>query len=450
MEQHVTQFLQRHYDPAKPVLLALSGGPDSLALLHLLLRYRETAPLTFGIAHVDHSWREESEKEALLLQALADKAKLPFHLKKLPKPTFLKNLEEEGRLKRLEFYREICRAHGYQAVLLAHHADDQAETVLKRVLEGASLPFLCGLKPSTEVEGVKLWRPLLGVSKQTLQKWLQSNNLQGFSDATNVDPLFLRGRMRSHILPGLAEEFGKGIAASLERVGKEALELQDYMDERIAGHCARIEESPWGLSLDLSENLPLHRFELGYLIRKFCRLRDFVLSRTALETAIECVQAKVANKHVEQGQAILYIDRGRLFILDKRVTFPEGMQPLTEGQWGPWKLSLTPAMRPTILPKTGWREVWKGTFEIWVPEGEYLLGLASMNDPFPGKSPLGKWLNDGKVPAFMRSLVPVVWQNGKIFFEMLSGRAPRLNETPKLGWNLRFDLLIPKELCDRI
>src|SRR5262245_9574892 len=108
----------------KKVLLALSGGADSTALLYGLLN----EPVELGIVHIDHSWREESGVEALELKKRY--SSIPFYLKKLDPKDISGNLEEGCRLARLDFYRQICERERYEAVFLAHHSDDQAETVL--------------------------------------------------------------------------------------------------------------------------------------------------------------------------------------------------------------------------------------------------------------------------------------------------------------------------------
>ncbi|MCH9703393.1 MAG: tRNA lysidine(34) synthetase TilS, partial [Chlamydiae bacterium] len=120
-----------------PLLLALSGGPDSMALLHLMRELNHP----FEVAHIDHGWREKSAEEAEKLQTLVNE---PFHLKRLEK--FSQNAEDQARRARLNFFRELCEKRGLEGVLLGHHADDQAETVLKRLFEGARLTKLSGLE----------------------------------------------------------------------------------------------------------------------------------------------------------------------------------------------------------------------------------------------------------------------------------------------------------------
>jgi tRNA(Ile)-lysidine synthase len=322
MEQQFFSFLkQRALDSSQPLLLAYSGGPDSLALLHLLLEYQKKHPLAFALAHVDHGWRAESRAEAEQIAAYAQLLGVPLHLKVLDKALLPStNLEAVCREARYQFFRELYAAHGYRAVLLAHHADDLAETVFKRMMEGASLPYLSGMAPESKLYGMKLWRPLLSVKKAVIVNWLQKRGMTGFVDRTNSDPVFLRGRLRTEIFPALAKQFGKEILGNLAFLGKEAGELRVYLDQKIEKHLCRVVHSEKGIFLDLSVHCPDSAFETRYLIQAFCRLAGFGLSREQLDLSVSLLLSGIGNKRLEKESKILYIDRKRVFISDRRHT----------------------------------------------------------------------------------------------------------------------------------
>src|SRR5262249_46973772 len=152
-------------------------------------------------AHVDHGWREESGDEAAYLTQFCEKAGVKLHQKKLNPPQHNHNLEDEGRKARLAFFKDVIQKGNFKGIALAHHADDQAETVLKRVFEGANLPKLRGLTPSAHVNGILILRPLLHVSKKQIVEWLHSKQIPFFHDTSNQDPRFLRSRLREEIIP---------------------------------------------------------------------------------------------------------------------------------------------------------------------------------------------------------------------------------------------------------
>lgn len=397
MKDILINFLKDHLDQTRPVLLALSGGPDSLALFHLLKELK----VSMGIAHVDHGWREESAREAIVLKEICNG--YPFHLKTLPKPYS----EEVCRDERLRFYSRLCEENHYQAVILGHHQDDQVETVLKRVFEGASLIHLSGMSEVSKYEKIDLWRPLLKVTKQTILEYCEYNQLNPFYDKTNEDPKYLRAKMRGQIIPQLSELFGKEIKNSLYQLGKESQELQTFLKSHLAPYLEKVESGPFGSFLDLSENCP-SSFELKYLIRKL----GGSLSKEIIETAVTHILKKSANIELKN----LYIDRGRLFIVSD----------LTQN----WKMECKPAEGP--LKVADWREVWKGKASFVVPYGDYKLVFPKMNLFYPRNSPISKWWTNHKIPAFLRRIVPVLEHNGLMYQELLTGKVnPEIKNVKK-------------------
>jgi tRNA(Ile)-lysidine synthase len=311
----LNQFFKDRLQKESPLLLAFSGGPDSLALLHLLLEFRKTVPVEISIAHVDHGWREESQAEAREIALMAERLGLPCYQKTLKPAELTGNLEASCREERLQFFASLCREHQFQAVLLAHHADDLAETVLKRTLEGVSLPYLSALRPEAQIYGMKLWRPLLSIPKSQILEWLMERQLQGFMDKTNHDPKYLRAKMRLQMLPYLSELFGKRISSGLCQIAEEAGELRDFLDKRIAPHLAKIVVKNGETMLDLSRDCPEDLFELKYLIKQFCKQGDFSLSRDSLNKAANFVLKKEIHKSFLTKKGKLLIDRRNITII---------------------------------------------------------------------------------------------------------------------------------------
>jgi tRNA(Ile)-lysidine synthase len=423
MKQTLTKFLYRHYNQEKPVLLGLSGGPDSLALLHLLLEFKEKHPLNLGIAHVDHCWREESTEEARQLEKMAADNGICFHLKTLNPGSLKGNLEAACRQERLQFFASLCHEYGYQAVMLGHHAGDQVETVLKRVLEGASLSCLGGLREAAAFEGLTIWRPLLQFRKTDILNLIEQTGRKPFHDRTNEDPRFLRGRFRTRILPLLSNEFGKQVENSLQRLGSEANELKDYLELKLSPYIHKIQQGPWGFFLDLSTDCPEHLFETKFLIKKICQMTNCLISRNCLEKAAKFIESKEADKYLTMGNRILYIDRRRLFLLMRPIPALSGICRIESGahEYRGWKVVASMADAEEKTPITSWKDAWEGKCEVCLPQGNYHLGMVSLSANFPFGSPIGKWWTNGKVPAFLRYGVPVVWEDCNIRAEFLTG-----------------------------
>lgn len=410
MEKLVNKFLKQRYHLGGQVLLALSGGPDSLVLLNILLEFQKSNEFQFGVAHVDHGWRPESAREAEALQLYCQTLGLTFHLKTLDPGEMKGNLEAACREERLKFFQELCQLHHYQAVLLGHHADDHTETILKRILEGTTLPHLRGLQEETIVNELRIWRPLLQVSKKEIEEYVNQHRLNPIIDSTNFDAQYLRTRLR-RMIPEISAQFGKDIRATLSRIGEEAKELHEYLSERLK-HIV-INSGPLGSYMDISEE-NLHAFEIRFLLRKLCERENIFLSHSLISQACQHLLDKKADCQVLMGNKKMQIDRGRIFVL-KDVVMPD-KQPLSH-QFGPWKIKINEGE-----VSKGWQSVWAGTIHFDLPPGDYEIGL-------PDNTINKKWSN-AKIPAFLKYLIPVIWKDNSPISTMV-----HITPTKKISTN---------------
>lgn len=377
LEKSVSKFLDCRWDGYRPLLLAYSGGPDSLALLHLLNDYRKTHSLVLALAHVDHGWREESREEACQIALIAAQLGLQLHTIRLEPEGMTGNLEAACREARLKFFAGLCSTYHYQAVLLAHHADDLAETVLKRLLEGCTLSNLHGLRSEVGVLGMTLWRPLLNITKASLGRWLKDRQLIGFDDRTNRDPRFLRARFRTKIIPQLSQEFGKEVSSALMQIGADSAELRGYLDHKLAPYLSRICRSRLGLFLDLSQECPDAMLEIKHLIRRCCEDDDFSVGRECIDTTANLLHRGAADKQVVMGKKRLYIDRRRLFVLSRELpAIPADVMKLQEGScdYGSWRVHVSRSEMVSEYSCSGWQSLWQAGGEVALPPGEYHLG----------------------------------------------------------------------------
>jgi tRNA(Ile)-lysidine synthetase-like protein len=185
--------------PAGAWAVGVSGGADSVALL---LALAQRADLRLHVVHLDHQTRgEESTADAEFVRALADRLNLPCTLAtrsqieplagKLPK-----NPSALYRRLRLALFARAISEHGLAGVLLAHHADDQAQTILQRLLRGASAAGLAGMMPSATIAGIAVIRPLLAIPSQSLREFLRERDQPWREDSSNRSMKYLRNRVR--------------------------------------------------------------------------------------------------------------------------------------------------------------------------------------------------------------------------------------------------------------
>lgn len=204
--------------------VAVSGGADSVCLLHVL---RELAPgrdLRLTVLHLDHGLRgEESRADAEFVRSLAASLGLPALIRQVTLAPG--NIEQSGREARLDFFRGLIASGSVDRVALGHTRRDQAETVLFRFLRGAGTAGLAGIRPVTS-DGMV--RPLLETGREEIESWLRVRGIPWREDSTNVSPAFARNRIRHDLLPQLAREWNPQMEETLARTAAWALGEESY------------------------------------------------------------------------------------------------------------------------------------------------------------------------------------------------------------------------------
>jgi tRNA(Ile)-lysidine synthase len=212
--------------PGDRIGVAVSGGADSLCLLHVLVELRSKYNLTLSVIHIDHGLRgAQSQADAQFVHKSAQQLGLPFHLRTLDLAVCRGNLEQEARRARYQFFRDLMHDGVVQRVALGHTRSDQAETVLFRLLRGAGSGGLAGIRPVTK-SGII--RPLLQVTRSQVVEWLGERNLSWCEDATNQDLRFDRNRIRYELIPRLEAEWNPQLSGILAQTADWALAEDEY------------------------------------------------------------------------------------------------------------------------------------------------------------------------------------------------------------------------------
>ncbi|WNS42180.1 tRNA lysidine(34) synthetase TilS [Paenibacillus sp. MMS20-IR301] len=226
------------WSPHDTIVVAVSGGPDSVALLRILREIALTRmPLSLICAHVNHGFRAESAAEAEFVRSLAAELDIPFALAEFDIPSIVKErgLGPEGaaREKRYEFLIETAHRYNARSVALAHHADDQAETVLMRLLRGSGPSGLAGMRWKRTEKKVELIRPFLRINKTALVGLCQSEGFAYAEDATNLLTHYKRNAVRLEVLPML-EQHNPRVKQSLLQLSEIAGAEDEYMEANAA------------------------------------------------------------------------------------------------------------------------------------------------------------------------------------------------------------------------
>lgn len=318
--------------PDGKLVVGVSGGPDSVALLHLLMRLYPPEQLI--VAHLNHGWRESARSDVDLVREMAFAARLVFNLRLVDTVTLARergwSLEEAGRHARYAFFAQLARQEGADAIAVGHNADDQAETVLLNLVRGTGLDGLGGMRPVAalpEHPELRLVRPLLHTSRAAIEAYCRDHHLAFAHDATNLDLNFARNRVRHALLP-LLESLNPGAARHLEQLAELAAAdvaiLEDLTDEAWAA-LLRERGETW-LRLE----------------REGWRLLPVGLQRRVLRRAVAALRRArrdVGFRTIEQAR--LLADRSST---GGRATLPDGLTLTTSARW------LTLAVDADVVP----------------------------------------------------------------------------------------------------
>jgi len=221
------------------VLAAVSGGPDSVALLHALSSLKEEFSLRLEVAHLEHGIRgEESRADARFAAALADRLGLPFHLKEVKlSPSKAErgkgNLEALAREERYRFLTDTARGRALNKIATGHTLDDQAETLLMRMFRGSGRRGMRAIAPTARRGDAVLIRPLIETSREDVEAYLAAEGLEYRVDRSNFDPTLLRNWMRLDLIPRLKEKIDRAVPARLARMA-EIVRDEDEVLDRLA------------------------------------------------------------------------------------------------------------------------------------------------------------------------------------------------------------------------
>ena len=225
---------ERLIEEGDRIVVAVSGGPDSTALLHVLFLLSEKWRLDLAVAHVNHRFRgDESDREAEAVLDFANRLGLPCDIGVIDVPAYIErtglNAQSAAREKRYAFLSETARKRGAGKIALAHHADDQAETVLMRLIRGAGITGLAGIPVRRTENGVELIRPLIRIYKRDLESYCRNLNLPVCRDSSNESRKYFRNRIRLDVMPFLTR-YNPKLAEALNRLAETVRSEDDYME----------------------------------------------------------------------------------------------------------------------------------------------------------------------------------------------------------------------------
>lgn len=237
MKEKVLSIIREHnlIKKNENIVIGVSGGPDSMALLYVLLEIKPLLNFNIHIAHVNHGVRgEDAKSDQLFVERVANELNLPYYTKNVDMIRYGKEKgitsEEAGRELRYGFFRQILKSVGGGKIAVAHNMNDQAETLLMRFMRGTGIDGLKGMEFIYE----DIIRPILGIDRKEIEAYIEKNAIETVLDKTNLEPIYTRNKIRLELIPYIEENFNPNIINTLWRMSRisdiDSKFLEDYSE----------------------------------------------------------------------------------------------------------------------------------------------------------------------------------------------------------------------------
>lgn len=301
------------------VLLAVSGGADSIALLHLFKMIQKKSHLELAVAHVNHQLRKESDSDRRFVQRTARDLGVPFFSDSQTWSAQKKqSVEESAREFRYHFFHEVCQKEGYQYLATGHNQDDQAETVLMRIISGTGVAGLGGIRYLSRQKNITIVRPMLQIARNDIRSALRQAGLKFKNDKSNLQEVYLRNKIRNQLIPYIQKEFNPSFSAHLVAIGEESQSVSESINTLVLQvfdrHSVRAKDScGFTINLLMEFSMPI-RIELykqayGYLFHSAKGLTRQLLYKT--DSLLDSEGGKTINAHnvqiVNRAKKIIFL-----------------------------------------------------------------------------------------------------------------------------------------------
>lgn len=402
--------------PGAHVLVAVSGGADSTALLCFFEQARERYPLMLSCAHVEHGIRgEDSLEDLAFVRALCEEKAIPFYAESVDAPGYARSsgcgIEDAARTLRYAFLQKTAERIGADVIALAHHRGDQAETVLLHAARGSDVRGLCAM----QARRGRLIRPLLGCAPEALRDYLAGIGQPWREDATNDDMHYARNRIRREAMPAM-EMAVPGAEAALCRLARAAQRDEDYFSQQLEALGTPVIPLVDGVAVEKRRLSGLHPAMLSRLLVRLIAQAGLKAQRmTVIEAIMDAMEETDAvinltgGAHASLGRRYLCLTRPDAPAIDVPLSVPGR----TNTPFGIFDV------RPALPGETG-----DGKTAQRIPlerlDGAHVTGRRDGDTmiPFGKRSPvrIKKLMIDAGVERAMRASVPLIRNDEEVLF----------------------------------
>ncbi len=435
LERQVSAFIKQKQliDPGDSCLVGVSGGPDSIALLAYMKELMPAYGLTIMVAHVDHMFRgEESYHDYQYVEEMCAKWNLPFKGTRVNVPEYIKqtgkNTQQASRDCRYAYYEAIMKEYSVKKLVLAHHLDDQAETVLMNLVRGSTGKSRMGIPVKRPFAGGLLIRPFLSVPRDEVMDYCERMNLSPRFDPSNEKDLYTRNRFRKYILPIIKQENQQAMN-HIQRFSEELEMDEDYLhslaQERFEALGMRQEDGKWIVEIARLSAVPkpLQRRVIQLILNYLYQVKPYMFSYVHIDS-IQCLLVE------SRPSVSLQLPHGlRVTKSYERLLFHFGELPVSTFSNELYLPGVTTLGNGYVIETALWDGTVEDVFQesanaciITIAEDKLPLQVRNRRDGdryqpkgFSGHKKLKKLFVERKIPVHLRDSWPIVTdKNGVI------------------------------------
>lgn len=303
MEKLILDYINRNnlIEKNDKVLVAVSGGPDSMCLLNILYNLKDSLKIDLFVAHVNHLIRDDAKDDAEYVEKFCENKNIQFFLKECDVTQKSKqeklSVEEAGRNARYDFFKEIAKKYNINKIAIAHNKNDVAETLIMNILRGTGTQ---GLKSISKKNDIYI-RPLLDIDREKIEEYCDKNNLEPRIDSTNFVNTYTRNKIRNIVIPYIKEEFNPNIIETLVRLSQIVIEEQEFIDLEVEKYYKKIliGENKESINISGKEfsklNIAIKKRVILYIIKKLFKTTQKI-EKKHIEDIIKLIDNNVGNK----------------------------------------------------------------------------------------------------------------------------------------------------------
>ena len=412
------------FPPARHLGVAVSGGPDSVALLSALVTLAPKRGLRLTVLHVNHALRPEAEQEQRLVESLCQSWQIPCVVETLSPLKVRSGIESWARAQRYRFFQAARERYGLNAVALAHTLDDQAETVLFRLLRGSARRGLAGIPPTREGWII---RPLLDCTRQEVMAYVTAQHLPYATDASNADLRYTRNKIRHVLLPLLEREFSPQVRRHLAALAETLRIEEEWLESLATAARERVQERPSVISLErlAAEPIALRARILRQWLAQNEKVRDVgfrhlqrlcALSASRIRGKVE-VPGKVYVRR--EGSQLLFAPQLNEPVVSSYCYALSPGQEILIAQTG-WRVTMTtPTPWNGSLSQARMADPWQALFDAEALPATLVVRSFRPGDRIrslgmKGRKKLHDVFIDAKVPLARRRLLPLIATDAEV------------------------------------